>query len=250
MLADFKANDFDVKELHQSSGDLHDHSDIAESALQSLRKEVADLFKADVRLVVERVMRANENSIKESGVKVEVGMAAQANADSALEEPATRSLFCRMDPTEMEFVIDNLVGNAAVGAFVDGTFDEVRVIYASFVSTMTQKPVERPLLPIAPDAVSDGGAENEESSSNREYIWEPSQAEMFATLLPLYLKNRVFMTLSEAFTSEHAARMTSMSAATENAGEMIDALTLQRNRERQATITSELLDIVGGANAL
>ncbi len=144
----------------------------------------------------------------------------------------------------------NLVGNAAVGAFVDGTFDEVRVVYASFVSTMTQKPVEVPLLPIAPDAVSEGSTKEEKKSSNQEYIWEPSQKEMFATLLPLYLKNRVFMTLSEAFTSEHAARMTSMSAATENAGEMIDALTLQRNRERQATITSELLDIVGGANAL
>ncbi len=144
----------------------------------------------------------------------------------------------------------NLVGNTAVGAFVDGTFDEVRVVYAAFISTMTQKPVEVPLLPIAPDAVASAEGDEEEKDSNLEYIWEPSQEEMFATLLPLYLKNRVFMTLSEAFTSEHAARMTSMSAATENAGEMIEALTLQRNRERQATITSELLDIVGGANAL
>ncbi len=76
------------------------------------------------------------------------------------------------------------------------------------------------------------------------------QEVMFNTLLPLYLRNRVFMTLSEAFTSEHAARMTSMSAATENAGELIEALTLQRNRERQAAITADLLDIVGGANAL
>ncbi len=143
----------------------------------------------------------------------------------------------------------NLVGNAAVSAFVDGTFDEVRVVFASFVSTMTQKPVDVSLLPIAPDSV--GGDDDEEAAtSNLEYIWEPSQEAMFATLLPLYLKNRIFMTLSEAFTSEHAARMTSMSAATENAGELIDALTLQRNRERQATITSELLDIVGGANAL
>ncbi len=144
----------------------------------------------------------------------------------------------------------NLVGNTAVGAFVDATFDEVRVVYASFISTMTQQPVDQALLPIAPDAMSSGETEEDEKDSNLEYIWEPSQEEMFATLLPLYLKNRVFMTLSEAFTSEHAARMTSMSAATENAGEMIDALTLQRNRERQATITSELLDIVGGANAL
>ncbi len=144
----------------------------------------------------------------------------------------------------------NLVGDTAVGAFVDGTFDEVRVVYASFISTMTQQPVDVPLLPIAPDAMASDDSDEEEKGSNLEYIWEPSQEEMFATLLPLYLKNRVFMTLSEAFTSEHAARMTSMSAATENAGEMIDGLTLQRNRERQATITSELLDIVGGANAL
>ncbi len=144
----------------------------------------------------------------------------------------------------------NLVGNTAVGAFVDGTFDEVRVVYSAFISTMTQRPTDVALLPIAPDAVAAAEGDEEEKDSNLEYIWEPSQEEMFATLLPLYLKNRVFMTLSEAFTSEHAARMTSMSAATENAGEMIEALTLQRNRERQATITSELLDIVGGANAL
>jgi len=138
------------------------------------------------------------------------------------------------------------VGDNAVNAFLDGTFDEVRVSYASFISTMTQKPVDLPLLPIAPEA----SEETEEESSSQDYIWEPSQEAMFNSLLPLYLRNRVFMTLSEAFTSEHAARMTSMSAATENAGELIGALTLQRNRERQAAITADLLDIVGGANAI
>ena len=138
------------------------------------------------------------------------------------------------------------VGDRVVGAFLDGSFDEVRVVYAQFVSTMTQRPVDLPLLPIAPEATP--GAD--QAKAGQEYIWEPSQEELFAVLLPLYLRNRVFMTLSEAFTSEHAARMTSMSAATENAGELISALTLQRNRERQAAITAELLDIVGGANAL
>ncbi len=138
------------------------------------------------------------------------------------------------------------VGDTIVNAFLDGTFDEVRVIYPAFVSTMTQKPVDLPLLPIAPEAV----VGEEAGGTGQDYIWEPGQDELFSVLLPLYLRNRVFMTLSEAFTSEHAARMTSMSAATENAGDLIDALTLQRNRERQAAITSELLDIVGGANAL
>nr|MEE4269775.1 ATP synthase F1 subunit gamma [Candidatus Krumholzibacteria bacterium] len=140
------------------------------------------------------------------------------------------------------------VGDALVGAFLDGTFDEVRTIYSSFVSTMTQQPIDVGLLPIAPEQAA--ATDEEEDDRAVDYIWEPSQEEMFAVLLPLYLRNRVFMTLSEAFTSEHAARMTSMSAATENAGEMISALTLQRNRERQAAITAELLDIVGGANAL
>jgi len=139
-----------------------------------------------------------------------------------------------------------MVGDTMVNAFLEGDFDEVRVVYSQFVSTMTQRPAELPLLPIAPDAVEG----DDEGKAGQDYIWEPSQEELFGVLLPLYLRNRVFMTLSEAFTSEHAARMTSMSAATENAGEMISALTLQRNRERQAAITSELLDIVGGANAL
>ncbi len=141
------------------------------------------------------------------------------------------------------------VGGAVVDTFLAGTFDEVRLVYAQFVSMMTQQPVDQLVLPIAPDSVEKADDEDEEVA-NLDYIWEPGQAELFEVLLPLYLRNRVFMTLMEAFTSEHAARMTSMTAATDNAGELIDALTLQRNRERQAAITAELLDIVGGANAL
>jgi F-type H+-transporting ATPase subunit gamma len=139
------------------------------------------------------------------------------------------------------------VGGRAVDAFLEKRFDEVRLVYSQFVSTVRQTPVNRQLLPIAPEEheADAGGA-----AGGGDYIWEPSQDELYRILLPLYLKNRVFMTLSEAFTSEHAARMTSMTAATDNAGELIDALTMKRNRERQAAITAELSDIVGGANAL
>jgi len=151
---------------------------------------------------------------------------------------------------EMNSERGRLVGDNAVGTFLSAEFDEVRVVYSSFVSTMNHRPVNLPLLPIAPDVQEDVAGEDSSSSRKMDFIWEPSQEAMFDALLPLYLRNRVFMTLSEAFTSEHAARMTSMSAATENAGEMIRSLTIQRNRERQAAITSELLDIVGGANAL
>jgi F-type H+-transporting ATPase subunit gamma len=141
----------------------------------------------------------------------------------------------------------SLVGNNTVRAFIAREFDEVRVVYSSFVSTMTQRPLDVSLLPIAPDQTADSEGDDDREM---DYIWEPSQEEMFKVLLPLYLRNRVFMTLAEAFTSEHAARMISMSAATDNAGELIEALTLQRNRERQSAITADLLDIVGGANAL
>jgi F-type H+-transporting ATPase subunit gamma len=140
------------------------------------------------------------------------------------------------------------IGDGLVEAFLAEEFDEVRIVYAEFVSTMTQRPIEAPVLPIAPEAVE--GDDEDTEVADLDYIWEPGRAQLFDMLLPLYLRNRVFMTLMEAFTSEHAARMTSMTAATENAGELIDSLTLQRNRERQAAITAELLDIVGGANAL
>ena len=139
------------------------------------------------------------------------------------------------------------VADRIVGAFLDGTFDQVRLVYSQFFSTVRQVPMDPTFLPIEPVDTREARGT---APGGMDYIWEPSQEALYRLLLPLYLKNRVFMTLSEAFTSEHAARMTSMSAATENAGEMIDALTLKRNRERQAAITSELSDIVGGANAL
>jgi len=140
------------------------------------------------------------------------------------------------------------IGDQLVDAFLSGRFDEVRLVYAEFVSTMNQRPTDERLLPISPDSVEEDGAVAE--TAEKDYIWEPGREELLQMLLPLYLRNRVFMTLMEAFTSEHAARMTSMTAATDNAAELIDHLTLQRNRERQAAITAELLDIVGGANAL
>lgn len=157
------------------------------------------------------------------------------------------------------------LGDELVAAFLACTYDEVRIVYAEYISTMVQRPVDRVVLPIAPQSDTDDRADGEKQVQGRlgrpdaepaeavedlDYIWEPGREELFELLLPLYLRNRVFMTLMEAFTSEHAARMTSMTAATNNAGELVDSLTLRRNRERQAAITAELLDIVGGANAL
>ncbi len=158
----------------------------------------------------------------------------------------------------------NLVANRCMRAFEDGQFDEVHLVYARFVSTLTQRPTARPLLPVTPPPGGpDGGrapganaaaaspsVAGAPATAQADYIWEPDRAALLQVLMPLYARNSVYIALCESFASEHGARMASMSAATDNAAELIDALTLRRNRERQAGITQELSEIVGGANAL
>jgi len=138
-----------------------------------------------------------------------------------------------------------LVNDVVAHRFTSAEVDEVVLCYAEFVSTMTQRPKLATALPITPPEAAD-----DEGGPALDYIWEPSKAAIYAALLPQYLRNRLYLALCEAYASEHGARMTSMSAATTTAGEMIEALTLQRNRERQAAITQEISEIVGGAAAL
>jgi len=122
-----------------------------------------------------------------------------------------------------------------------GTVDEVRIIYTEFISALSQRPVEKVLLPIG---IQGGGEEAEE------YIYEPSAERVLAHLVPQFLDVQVYHALLEAKASEHGARMTAMGNATDNAAEMIEDLTLEFNRVRQASITKEILEIVSGAEAL
>ena len=117
------------------------------------------------------------------------------------------------------------------------------MIFTEFVSALTLRPKEVQLLP-----VEQPGAETE--SGTGEYIFAPSPEELLEVLLPKLVKNQIYQALLEAKASEHAARMTAMHSATDNASELIDALTLEYNRVRQAAITKELSEIVGGAEAL
>lgn len=124
----------------------------------------------------------------------------------------------------------------------DGVFDEIHLVYNEFKSAMTQRPVSFKLLPIEPVAGEDAAAV--------EYIYEPSEAGVMDTLLPSYVETVVYRALLESKASEHGARMTAMSSATDNAVEIIAKLTLTLNRARQAAITKEISEIVGGAAAL
>ncbi len=129
-----------------------------------------------------------------------------------------------------------------VTLFVEEEVDAVYVLYSQFRSALSQLPTIERVLPIeAPAAESEGG---------REYLFEPSREAVIEDLLPRYVEVQLFQALLESIASEHGARMTAMDSATKNASDMIERLTLAMNRARQATITKELMEIVGGAEAL
>ena len=127
--------------------------------------------------------------------------------------------------------------------FEDKIYDEVVLIYNRFKNAATQIVQVEPFLPIIP-------SEEMETSSNADYIFEPSQAEIVNELLPKSLKIQLFKALRDSFASEHGARMTAMHKATDNATDLRDQLKLTYNKARQAAITNEILEIVGGAEAL
>lgn len=134
-----------------------------------------------------------------------------------------------------------------------GEFDIVELVYAQFESIMSQEPVSQKLIP-AKDALSERTEEETESqmsgNHNAIYEYEPSEEAILETLLPRYLSTQILRAILENAAGEQGARMTAMDNATRNAGEMIDDLSLQYNRARQAQITKELIEIISGAEAL
>lgn len=122
--------------------------------------------------------------------------------------------------------------------------DQVHLVYSEFRSVAVQRPVRVPLLPIPR---TEGG---EAAGGEVEYIYEPGPEAILGDLLPRHVRTQVFRALMESLAGEYGARMTAMEAATQNATEMIGSLTIQYNKARQEKITKELLDIVGGAEAL
>jgi F-type H+-transporting ATPase subunit gamma len=137
-----------------------------------------------------------------------------------------------------------VITGAVVEGFVSGRVDQVDAFYTRYQSALTQVPTEYRLLPIQPPG--DDGVE----TRTVDYSYEPSPAGILDRLLPRYVEATIFNMLLEASASEHAARRRAMKAATDNAEELIRALTIQANRQRQAEITTAITEIVGGAEAL
>jgi F-type H+-transporting ATPase subunit gamma len=148
------------------------------------------------------------------------------------------------------FHVASAAGKKLVEAFLEGTYDEVYVLYAEFVSMARQLPVLKQLLPIPPIETGEEEETAESGAYLAEHICEPSTASVFGDMLPRNVYVQVYSALLETSTSEHAARMMAMDNATKACNDMIENLTLIYNKARQAAITAELMDIVGGAEAL
>lgn len=142
---------------------------------------------------------------------------------------------------EVVSIVKNAVSN-----YEDGTFDELYLLYNEFVNPVIQRPIEKRLLPLAGEEF----VQEETTKTKLEYEYEPSEEEVLAELLPRYAETLIYNALLEGKASEHAAQMNAMENATENATEIIGKLTLEFNRARQAAITQEIAEIVGGAAAL
>jgi len=152
--------------------------------------------------------------------------------------------------TNFGFSIAATAGKTLVDAFLEGTYDEVYLVYAEFVSMARQLPVLQQLLPIPPIVTEEAEEAEEAGSYMPEHICEPSTDSLLGDMLPRNVYVQIYSALLETSTSEHAARMMAMDNATKACRDMIENLTLIYNKARQAAITAELMDIVGGAEAL
>ena len=151
--------------------------------------------------------------------------------------------------SKIGFNVASTEGRKLVDAFLEDTYDEVYIVYSEFVSMARQVPVLKQLLPIPPIETEDVEMD-EDAPYLAEHICEPSPEELLSDLLPRNVYVQLFSALLETSTSEHAARMTAMDNATKACNDMIEDLTLMYNKARQTAITAELMDIVGGAEAL
>ena len=142
----------------------------------------------------------------------------------------------------IEFAAASEIADGLIKSYTEAEIDAVYLIYNEFKSTMSQKVMLQPLLPVRTAEAGETGS--------ADYIYQQLPEEIFRSLLPKYARLSVYRAMLESAAAEHAARMTAMDSATRNAGEMIEKLTLFLNRVRQASITTELIEVVSGAQAL
>lgn len=150
------------------------------------------------------------------------------------------------DKLTFEHAID--IGGDLTDHFVKGTFDELYIVYNEFKSAIQQRVTVEKLFPI--DAAAEFGTAQAEGTTGGSYLYEPDEADLLNVFVPKHFQTQTFRILLESAAAEHGARMSAMDGATRNAGQLIKKVTLHYNKTRQTAITKELMDIVGGAEAL
>ncbi|MCD6161137.1 MAG: ATP synthase F1 subunit gamma [candidate division Zixibacteria bacterium] len=190
------------------------------------------------------IMRAAMQYLKESPKdSIKLGLVGKKSCDFFKKKPFPIAFTIPQTGGKADMTMVRSLANDITGSFENGDVDEVRLLYTQFISMTKHKLTVDKFLPIEKPAGSD-------ETVQTNYIFEPSAEEIFTSLVPRYCVTKILTALLESFASEFGSRMISMSNASKNAKEMIEHLTLVRNKARQASITSELLDIVGGAEAL
>jgi F-type H+-transporting ATPase subunit gamma len=144
---------------------------------------------------------------------------------------------------DLNFQTSSNIAEMLMQQYAEGAYDKIVLVYNHFKNAATQEVMREQFLPILPPEAG-------EATSTADYIFEPTKPEIVEGLIPKSLKTQLFKAIRDSVASEHGARMTAMHKATDNATEMRDALKLQYNKARQAAITNEILEIVGGAEAL
>jgi F-type H+-transporting ATPase subunit gamma len=137
-----------------------------------------------------------------------------------------------------------------VDSFIDGTYDKIEIVYNQFVNAATQNLVNENFLPIKMARMEAKASSTRSDTGANDYLFEPNKVDILEELIPRSLKTQLYKAMLDSFASEHGARMVAMDGATENAGELIKGLKVKYNKARQAAITNEISEIVGGAMAL
>lgn len=189
--------------------------------------------------VIKETIRTKENTYKDA----EVSLLTIGKKGNDILSKSNKIIENRNDIFD-DLTFDNVaqVAEKLMNLFVDGTYDKIELVYNRFKNAATQIVQVEQFLPIKPADKS--------TSSNLDYIFEPSKEKIVLELIPKSLKTQLYKAIRDSFAAEHGARMTAMHKATDNAKELRDELLLTYNKARQAAITNEILEIVGGAEAL
>ncbi len=208
---------------------------------------LAGAFNSSITRVAERKLR----ELREEGVTPVVATLGRKGRDH-LKRRGYEARYDFTGAPEGSAEHAGEIARALTKAFVDGEVDEVVVLFNEFKSAINQKPVMQTVLPIpvgdGETATGDAGAV--QAPAGGDHIFEPSREALLDRLLPMYVEVSIYRAMLDSSASEHGARMSAMDSATNNAKKMIASLTLDYNRARQAAITKELMEIIGGAEAI